>query len=97
MPAADRDEPEHAKRQNQTRADLAALLRDVRAGELTSADFYERLSDIHGRHLGDDANSAANEMSRIRALRAFEGLTREAPSRHHELERLADALGISTP
>jgi hypothetical protein len=74
---------------------VAALLGDVRAGGLTSADFYERLIDIHSRHLGDDANSAANEMSRIRALRAFEGLSREAPSRHHELERLPDALGTS--
>jgi hypothetical protein len=79
------------------RPDLTALLGDASAGELTSSDFYERLTDIHLRHLGDDTNSAANQMSRARALRAFEGLTREAPSRHHELERLADALGISPP
>jgi hypothetical protein len=31
---------------------------------------------------------------RRKALTAFEDLGREAPSRHHELELLAEALGI---
>jgi hypothetical protein len=78
------------------RQQLAALLSDVSAGELSFADFDERLTEIHIRCLGDEANAAANELTRLRALRAFEGLTREAPSRHHELERLAEALGIPT-
>jgi hypothetical protein len=80
----------------QMRAELAALFDDASAGGLSSAEFYDRLTDIHNRHLGADAGAVANEMSRDRALRAFEGLSREAPSRHHELELLAAALGLST-
>jgi hypothetical protein len=55
------------------------------------------LTQIHTRHLGDDADASANKARRVMALRAFEGLIRETPSRHHQLELLADALGVATP
>jgi hypothetical protein len=68
MPAA-ADDGEQAKRECDMDADLAALHDDAKAGELSSAEFYDRLTDIHVRHLGDDAAGSANAMSRVRALR----------------------------
>jgi hypothetical protein len=79
---------------DQMRADLTALLGEATAGELSSAGFRDRLAQIHTRYLGDNADTAANRTRRSKALRAFERLRREAPSRHHELELIADALGI---
>jgi hypothetical protein len=94
--AAAEDDSGQAKREQGMDADLAALLGDAGTGGLSSVEFSDRLTDIHVRHLGDEAAVVANEMSRVRALRAFEALGREAPSRHHELELLAAALGLST-
>jgi hypothetical protein len=94
MTPAANEESRQAELPEPIRADLAALLGDAAAGDLSSADFYDRLTQIHTRHLGDNANTPANKTSRARALRAFEHLGREAPSRHHELELIAEALGI---
>jgi hypothetical protein len=94
-PAANEMSP-HGELPDQMHAELSALLRDATAGELSPADFYDRLTQIQTRHLGDNANTAANKSKRAKALRAFEGLKREAPSRHHELELIAGALGIQT-
>jgi hypothetical protein len=80
---------------DEMRPELAALLSNAASGGMSSADFYDRLMGIHIRLLGEGANAPANETRRVKALRAFDGLVREAPSRHHELELLADALGIA--
>lgn len=74
--------------------DLRALLDDVRAGGLSADEFRERLTRIHEKHPVDEALSRRLESERRQAFRAFDALTREAPSRHHELERLAEALGV---
>ena len=76
------------------RADLRALLAEVEADELTAAAFTERLVAIHRHHLGAASETRELVRARRRALKAFEGLAREAPSRHHELEQLAEALGL---
>jgi len=92
-PAASEGSP-RSELPDQMHADLTAFLDDATAGELSSVDFYDRLTEIHTRYLGGNANTAANKARRAKALRAFERLTREAPSRHHELELIAEALGI---
>ena len=94
MTPAANEEPWPAEVPEQMRADLAALLGEASAGELSSAAFHDRLTQIHTRHLGENADTAANKTRRADALKAFERLTREAPSRHHEFELIAAALGI---
>lgn len=76
-------------------ADLAKLLDAVRAGELDTADFYDRLGAIHRRHLGSEAASEPWAEARLRAVRIFDGLGTTAASRHHQLEELSDVLGIT--
>lgn len=71
----------------QMHAELAALLQEVAYGELTSPAFGDQLTQIHTRYLGEEANAPSNESRR--------GLGREAPSRHHELELLAESLGVA--
>lgn len=80
----------------QTYRELAALLRAAARSELSSSGFSDRLTRIHTRRLGEDADTRTNEARRVKALRAFENLTREATSRHHELELLAETLGVTT-
>lgn len=76
------------------RADLAVLLNAVRAGELETASFYDRLEEIHRRHLGTEAGSEDWVEARLRAVRIFDGLGTTEASRHHQLEALAESLGI---
>jgi hypothetical protein len=80
--------------EDEMRTELTTLLDAVSSGEVSHADFYHRLEEIHDRHLGDSAKTAEHALIRRKALTAFEDLGREAPSRHHELELLAEALGI---
>jgi hypothetical protein len=94
MTPAAHEASRHAELPEPMRADLAALLADVTTGELSSADFYDRLTQIHTLHLRANANTPTNKTRRAKALRAFEHLGREAPSRHHELELIAAALGV---
>jgi len=91
---AEHEEPWPSEVPEQMRSDLAALLGEASASVLSSADFYERLRRIHTRHLGEKADTPTNATRRAEALKAFERLTREAPSRHHEFELIAVALGI---
>lgn len=79
----------------QMRSDLVALLAEVEASVLSAGEFRERLLQIHARHLASQANAPEFERSRRKAIRAFNALTLEAPSRHHQLEQLADALGLA--
>ena len=68
------------------------LYGDVVAGEVeTAEEFRQRLSDIESLETGEDK-------ARIdfgRAVQAFAALLHEAPSRHHQLEMLREALGIT--
>jgi hypothetical protein len=49
--------------------ELTAALGDATADALSPADFHERLTQIHTRHLGDNADTAANKTRRADALR----------------------------
>ena len=67
------------------------LYGDVVAGDVeTAEEFRQRLSDIESVETGED--EAPIDVAR--ANQAFVALLHEAPSRHHQLEMLRDALGI---
>ena len=67
---------------------LTVLYGDVVAGEVQTVDeFRERLEDI-------EANEGRSEIDTAKAIAAFAALDREAPSRHHQLEALRQALGL---
>jgi hypothetical protein len=67
------------------------LYGDVVAGDVqTAEEFRQRLSDIESLDTGED--DAPIDVAR--ANQAFVALLHEAPSRHHQLEMLRDALGI---
>jgi len=71
---------------------LSVLYGDVVAGNVASAEeLRHRLAAIEALEGGDEdirLNSA-------HAIRAFEALESEAPSRHHQLELLREALGLA--
>jgi hypothetical protein len=68
------------------------LYGDVVAGDIeTAEEFRQRLSDIESLETGGDEPQIAVG----RAVQAFDALLREAPSRHHQLELLREALGIT--
>ena len=72
------------------KSELTVLYGDVVAGEVASVEeFRHRLEAIES--LAPDRDPALNVG---RAVRAFSALEHEAPSRHHQLELLQDALGI---
>jgi hypothetical protein len=67
------------------------LYGDVVAGEVeTAEEFRQRLSDIEALETGEDEAP----IKVAGAVQAFVALLHEAPSRHHQLEMLRDALGI---
>jgi hypothetical protein len=71
------------------RSELTVLYRDVAVGEVLSVEeFRQRLEAI-------ESLAADGELHVGRALRAFSALRYEAPSRHHQLELLQDALGLA--
>ena len=75
-------------------ADLCDLLAEARTEATTPSDFRARLDEIHTRHLGRDASAGDQVERRRRASKAYDGLRRESPSRHHQFELLAEALGL---
>ncbi len=77
------------------RADLQGLLDAARAGELDTAGFYDRLEEVHRRHLGAEASSERWVGLRRRAVRIFDGLGKASGSRHHQFELLTEALGLT--
>jgi hypothetical protein len=70
-------------------SELTVLYRDVAAGEIMSVEeFRHRVEAI-------ESLAADGKPDVGRAVRAFSALKQEAPSRHHQLELLQDALGIA--
>lgn len=73
------------------KGELSLLYGDVAAGEVTTVEeFRRRLEAIELVEREGDS-----EVNLARAVRAFAALQHEAPSRHHQLELLSDALGIT--
>jgi hypothetical protein len=69
---------------------LTVLYEDVVAGEVTTLEeFRRRLEAIDSLEPGIVSDDNVG-----RAVRAFSALEHEAPSRHHQLELLSEALGI---
>ena len=73
--------------------DLFVLARD---GELARSDFHDRLKSLHARFLGADADAPDMVGRRRVASKAYDDLS-SGTDRHHDLERLAQALGIDAP
>ena len=80
------------EQQARMNTERTVLYGDVVAGDIATAEeFRQRLSDIESLETGEDK-------ARIdfgRAVQAFAALLHEAPSRHHQLEMLREALGIT--
>jgi len=71
-------------------AALSILYGDGVAGEVfTVEEFRLRLADIEAVEFDDSVRPDFPA-----AMRAFEGLVYGAPSRHHQLELLRQALGL---
>jgi hypothetical protein len=71
---------------------LNVLYGDVVAGEVVSGEeFRRRLEAIESLEVGDDDP----RLNSAHAIRAFDALESEAPSRHHQLELLREALGLA--
>ena len=81
------DDPDDSERDDELRQALDAILEDAREGELTREELDERLAEIAERH-------PRARFDARRAGRAVDALAKDAPSRHHELEQLAAALGV---
>jgi hypothetical protein len=75
------------------RRELGELLASARSGELPASVFAARLVSLHGRFLGEDANTPGMVERRRVASVAYDDLT-SGTDRHHDLERLAQALGV---
>jgi hypothetical protein len=73
--------------------ELGSFLDVVRRGKLTPVAFVEQLEAIHGRFLGDELNSDEPVKARLDALAAYEELLSDI-DRHHQIELLAQALGV---
>ena len=86
-------EDDLAERKEQMQRELAELMSVARVDELAPADFLERLESIHVRYLGESAYSPELVDRRRRALAAYDEVTLGV-DRHHELELLAEALGV---
>jgi hypothetical protein len=72
------------------KTELTLLYGEVVVGEVpTLEEFRQRLEAIESLEPGIVSDDNIG-----RALRAFSSLEREAPSRHHQLELLSEALGI---
>jgi hypothetical protein len=74
------------------RTERAVLYGDVVAGEVaTVEELRERLATIEALEESEDERPIDTRV----AIRAFEALRSEAPSRHHQLEILREALGLA--
>ena len=81
------------KPNEQMQGELGELLSVVRGEGLAPAEFLERLESIHIRYLGDDSNAPEFVTRRRKAFAAHEEFTMGV-DRHHQLELLAQALGL---
>lgn len=88
------DEPGATGRGPAMQIELTELVDVARAGELTPAEFGERVELIHARHLGGDIDASEFVNGRQRALAAYEEYL-TGRDRHHELEKIAEALGVA--
>jgi hypothetical protein len=84
---------DRAELEAQMRVGLGDLLDVAHDGTLSPDAFAERLESIHARYLGRDANAPAALAARRKAVAAYDELT-SGRDRHHQLELIADALGI---
>jgi len=82
--------------EEQMRGELGALLASVRDGELEPSTFEARLELLHARFVGKDASTRGMVERRRVAAVAYDDLT-SGTDRHHDLERLAQALGVDLP
>lgn len=82
--------------QERMQRELGDLLASARTGGLAGSDFTARLESLHARFLGEDANTPEMVEHRRAASKAYDDLT-AGTDRHHDLERLAQALGIGPP
>ena len=89
------DASHRAESEAQMRVELGELLDVAHDGVLSPTVFAERLDSIHTRHLGTDANSPAAMEARRKAVAAYDKLT-SGRDRHHQLELIANALGIDS-
>jgi hypothetical protein len=87
------DTSDRAELEAQMRVALSELLGVAHDGTLSPSAFGERLGSIHARYLGPDVNAPAVVEARRKALAAYDELT-SGRDRHHQLELIADALGI---
>jgi hypothetical protein len=77
--------------------DLRDLLEAVKAGAHTPESFAARLEAIHRAHLGAEADDPTYVEVRRKAMKRYLKIP-ETIEHHHQLERLAKALGVeSTP
>jgi len=77
--------------------DLRGLLEEVKAGAHTRESFGARLEAIHREHLGIAADDPTYLEVRRKAMKRYMKIP-ETIEHHHQLERLAKALGVeSTP
>lgn len=79
--------------EDRTQSELRDLLAAARAGELESREFTARLESLHERLLGDGASTPEMTERRRAASKVYDELS-AGMDRHHDLERLAQALGI---
>jgi hypothetical protein len=84
---------DRAELEARMRVALRELLDIAQDGALSPSAFVEQLDAIHARYLGRDADVPEVVNARRKALAAYDELT-SGRDRHHQLELLADALGI---
>ena len=73
------------------KTELSILYGDVVAGDVaTVEEFSLRFAAIESLEARGD-----RRLDSPQAIRAFEALSSEAPSRHHQLELLREALGLA--
>lgn len=73
------------------KTELSVLYGDVVAGQVATVEELRlRLAAIESLEAVDD-----RRLDSAQAIRAFEALSSEAPSRHHQLELLREALGLA--
>ena len=75
--------------------ELRDLLESVKAGVHTSETFAAALESIHRSHLGKGADDPKYVEVRRKALKRYMKLP-ETIEHHHQLERLAKALGVES-
>ncbi len=78
------------------RLELNDLFASARSGQLERADFVARLQSLHAHFLGEEASGPKMMEQRRNAAKAYDHFL-SGTDRHHDLERLAQALGVDAP